>query len=219
MTVTNISDNLQIPQKEGIIKPEDDASGKLYVDVFGIKTLTDLTSSIVKKISPDVRKKILDNYLANNNHETFTYKTVSGINTNIWVIDGARYEGFEFHIAEKLAKSGQHVLFPNHGAFGNERRNDVFLYDAKTYIQQKVEMKALFGETAEALRSQLISGSGQAGVIAYDIQSNIKKMWLIDGLRKGWSKNTKKVLINYRGQWYQIEHDLLFSDNIYMFLK
>ena len=57
--------------------------------------------------------------------------------------------------------------------------------DAKTYIKRKVELKVLFGETAETVKKQLISGSGQASVVAYDIQSGIKKNWLIEGLRSG----------------------------------
>ena len=100
-----------------------------------------------------------------------------------------------------------------------ERKNDVYLYDAKTYIQRKVELKSLSAYMAETIKNQLISGSGQASIIAYDIQSNIKINWLIDGLRSGWSKNLKIVMINYKGQWYQINEDLLFSYKIYAFFK
>ena len=165
----------EYPQKEGIIKSDQNTAETLYIDTFGIRTFTDLTTNIIKKIAPEIRKKMLENYLAGNEHETFEYKTISGKKTNIWTIEGARYNAKEFHIAEKLARSGQHVLFPNHGALGDGRKNDVYLYDAKTYVQQKVELKSLFGETAEALKSQFISGSGQANIIAYDIQSNIKR--------------------------------------------
>ena len=56
-----------------------------------------------------------------------------------------------------------------------------------------------------------MSGTGQAGVIAYDIQSNIKKNWLIDGLRKGWGKQTKMVMLNWKGQWYKIEREHTFK--------
>ncbi|MDR0604076.1 MAG: hypothetical protein LBG80_07225, partial [Bacteroidales bacterium] len=75
------------------------------------------------------------------------------------------------------------------------------------------------GHTADAVKSQIISGSGQAGIIAYDIQSKIKPNWLIQGLRNGWSNNLKTVMINWKGQWYQIEQDLLFGDEIYRFFK
>ena len=212
-------ETIHYPQKEGIIKSDQNTAETLYIDTFGIKTFTDLTSSIVKKIAPEIRKKILETYLANNEHETFDYKTISGKKTSIWIIEGARHDATEFHIAEKLAKSGQHVLFPNHGALGDGRKNDIYLYDAKTYVQQKVELKALFGETAEALKSQIISGSGQANIIAYDIQSNIKRNWLIKGLREGWSKSLKSIMLNYKGQWYQFDENDVYGDDIYVILK
>jgi hypothetical protein len=134
-------------------------------------------------------------------------------------MEGAVYTETEFHITGKLARAGYHVVFPNKGDLGKGRKNDVYLYDAKTYIQQKVELKSLFGHTADAVKSQIISGSGQAGIIAYDIQSNIKKNWLIEGLRSGWSNNTKTILLSWKGQWYQISKVLLFTQDIYHTLK
>ena len=205
-------DKVEYKQKEGIISSEHDASEVLYFDPLGIKTFADLTSNMVKKVSISIRKKALENFLANNKHETRTYKTASDKKTNIWIMKGAKYDATELHISEKLAKSGQHVLFPKQSDLGAGRKNDIYLYDAKTCIQTKAELKSLFGESPETLKSQLISGTGQASVIAYDIQSNIKKMWLIDGLRKGWGKETKKVLLNYKGQWYEIDRKKLYSD-------
>ena len=206
-------------ENEGVIKLNTDTSGALYFDPTGVKTFVDLTASMVKKAAPCIRKKLLENYLKDNEHDTFSFKTNSGLTTNIWDIHGSEYNEGEFHIAEKLAKSGQHVLFPNQGDLGKGRKNDVYLYDAKTYIQRKVELKSLSGHTANTVRSQLISGTGQAGVIAFDVQSNIKKNWLIEGLRMGWGKNLKTVMLNYKGQWYQVDNDLLFSDKIYTFFK
>jgi hypothetical protein len=132
---------------------------------------------------------------------------------------GAKYNQSEFHIAEKLAKVGQHVLFPNDSDMGKGRKNDVFLYDSKTFAQQKVELKSLFGNTAEVVRSRIASGTGQASIIAYDIQSNIKKKWLIEGLRRGWSKDLKRVLLNWRGRWYDINKESLFTQAVYHLLK
>ena len=198
-------------QKEGIIT-SNSSSGMLYFDPIGIKTFYDLTENIVKKVSRAVKKKALENYLKHNEHKEFNYKTKNGGKANIWTVNGSEYNETEFHIAEKLARSGQHVLFPKQSDLGKERKNDVYLYDAKTYIQQKVELKALFGEAADTITSQLLSGSGQASVIAYDIQSNIKKKWIIKGLRDGWTKNIKKVLLNYKGQWYEIDREKVFDD-------
>jgi hypothetical protein len=207
------------PQQEKILKPDKDNVGNLYFDPLGIKTFADLTANLAKKVAPAMRKKGLENYLKDNRHESYTYRTQSGKRTYIYVIHGADYNKSEFHIAEKLAKSGQHVLFPRQGDLGKKRKNDVFLYDSKTFAQQKVELKSLFGDTAESVKSNLISGSGQASVIAYDIQSTIKKNWLVDGLRTGWTKDTKRVMLNWKGQWYDVKKTVLFTQAIYDLLR
>ncbi|MDR2847730.1 MAG: hypothetical protein LBV39_01360 [Bacteroidales bacterium] len=209
---------LQYPQKEGVIK-QVDSSGNINFDPLLIKTFADLTRNLSQRAAPAIRKKGFENYLRHNEHETFGYQTASGKKANIYVIAGAEYNDSEFHSAEKLAKAGYHVVFPNKGALGKERKNDIYLYDTKTYAQQKVEIKSLFGTTSETVSAQIISGSGQAGIIAYDIQSGIKKNRLIDGLRKGWSKNTKRVMINWHGQWYDIEEGMLFTQSVYDILK
>jgi len=208
-----------LQQKEGIIKPKKDTSGMLYFDPLGIKTLYDLTTNMVKKVAPSIRKAGLENYLKHNEHETEVFKTKRGIKTNIWTVKGADYEDFEYEVAKKLAKSGQHILIPNRGGFESGRRNDVFMYDAKTYMQQKVELKSLFGSSYEAVKSNMISGSGQSNIIAYDIQSNIKLHWLVDGLRHGWGKNLKSVMINYNGQWYQFNKNEVHGNMIYDTLR
>jgi hypothetical protein len=179
-----------------------------------IETFANLISNLSKKIAPALREEGFENYLKNNKHRTFEYKE-----GNIYIIQGAKYNDSEFHIAEKLVKAGYHVLFPKNGDMGKGRKNDVFIYDTKTYAQTKVELKSLFGTTAESVKSNLISGSGQANVIAYDIQSNIKKNWLIEGLRNGWSENIKRVMLNWHGQWYDIKKNLLFADEIYDYLQ
>ena len=50
-------------QKEGIIKPEKTTGGVMYFDPLVIKTFTDLTTNMVKKVSISIRKKGLENYL------------------------------------------------------------------------------------------------------------------------------------------------------------
>lgn len=205
-------------QKEGILKVKSN-SGIILFDPLGIKTFSDLTKNMIEKVAPTIRERGLKNYLSHNKHETFVYRTIKKEKANIHIIQGAEYNQSEFHIAEKLVKSGQHVLFPNQGDLGKKRKNDVFIYDIKTFFQRNVELKSLFGETADTISSQIISGSGQSNIIAYDVQSNIKRNWLIQGLRSGWTKNTKKILLNWMGQWYEIDKELLFSNNIYRILK
>ncbi|MDR0863388.1 MAG: hypothetical protein LBO74_00465 [Candidatus Symbiothrix sp.] len=175
-------------------------------DPAEIRTFTDLIDKLSKKAVPEVRKKGFENYLKYNKYKVFEYKE-----GNIYVIQGAKYNESEFHIAEKLVKAGYHVLFPNEGDLGGGRKNDLYLYDTKTYIQTKAELKSLFGNTAQSVRSNLISGSGQASVIVYDIQSNIKKNWLIAGLRSGWSEEIKRVMLNWHGQWYEINKEFAFK--------
>lgn len=142
----------EVMQQEGIIKSISDKSGYLYFDPLQIKTFSDLTTNMAKKVVVPLRKKGLENFLKNNKHETFDYETKNGTKTHIWAVAGSEYNKTEYHIAEKLAKSGQHVLFPNQGDLGKGRKNDVLVYDAKTYIQRKVELKSLFGHSAETLR-------------------------------------------------------------------
>jgi hypothetical protein len=178
----------------------------LDFDPKKVKTFADLTRNLSRKAAPEIRKRGFENYLKNSEYQVFEYKE-----GNTYVIQGAKYNDTEFHIAEKLAKAGYHVLFPNERDLGKGRKNDIYLYDVKTYAQTKVELKSLFGNTAESVKSNLICGSGQASIIVYDIQSNIKKYWLIEGLRRGWSNDTKRVILNWKGKWYEINKEYIFK--------
>jgi hypothetical protein len=71
----------------------------------------------------------------------------------------------------------------------------------------------------ETIKNHVISGSGQAPVIAIDVIGGVSKHNLIDGLRAGWSKDTKRLLVNWKGQWYQINKQLLFSDGVTRFFR
>jgi hypothetical protein len=215
----SVRDRIKYPQKEGILKTGKDNSKVVYFDPTGVVTFADLTTNLAKRAVPVIRKKGFENFLAHNKHEVFNYKTESGKKADIYVMEGARYNEQEFHISGKLAKAGYHVVFPNKGDLGKVRKNDVYLYDIKTYAQKKVELKSLFGDSMDTVKSQIISGTGQAGIIAYDIQSGIKKQWLIQGLRGGWSNDLKTVMINWKGQWYNIHKDILFTKEIYRILK
>jgi hypothetical protein len=191
----------------------------IYFDPLLIRTFADLITNLAVRAAPHLRRRGLENYLLHNAHLTYEYQTVRKVPAFIYVMDGADCDVHEFHIAEKLAKSGYHILFPSRGEMGKGRRNDVFLYDIKTFIQLKVELKVLFGQTAEVVASRIRSGSGQADIIAYDIQSNIKKSWLITGLRNGWSGNLQRVLLNWHGRWYDIKKEIIFDPAIHQLLK
>jgi hypothetical protein len=80
-----------------------------------------------------------------------------------------------------------------------------------TYYQQRAELKTVNKGSFEAMRYQIASGSGQAQVIALDIQSTVDKWNVIKAIRKGWGDNTKKILLNYNGQWYDINKNKVFG--------
>ena len=171
-----------------------------------IQTFTDLVSVLSKRKDAVYRKQYFGHYFLRNHHRLFEYP-----NGNIYVLKGAVYSDTEFHVAEKLTKAGYHVVFPGQGDLGKGRKHDVFLYDSKTFIQQKAELKSLFGNTARRVKEQLIYGSGQASIVVYDVQSNISPLWLKEGLKQGWSKNLYKILINWKGQWYEVNKDKLYN--------
>ena len=87
-------------------------------------------------------------------------------------------------------------------------------------MPQRSEKNLVFqNKYVNIIYGRFLSGSGQASVIAYDIQSNIKKNWLVEGLRSGWNENLRTVMINYKGQWYQFDKKDVFDENIYKILK
>ncbi len=186
----------------------------MSTDKNNVQTFTDLMAVSAKRNDPVYRRLCFEYYFSNVKHRLFEYP-----DGNIYILTGAVYSDTEFHIAEKLTKTRYHVVFPSQRYLGKGRKHDVFLCDSKTFILQKAELKSLFGHTAETVKRQLSSGSEQAGIIIYDIQSVIKKNWLIDGLRKGWTINLKTIILNYKGQWYQIDKKTVFADIIYKMLK
>ncbi|MDR0415290.1 MAG: hypothetical protein LBH84_07760 [Prevotellaceae bacterium] len=48
-------------------------------------------------------------------------------------------------------------------------------------------------------------------IAAIDIVGSINKQNLIKSIRSGWSKDTKIVMVNYRGQWYELNKNKVFS--------
>lgn len=56
-----------------------------------------------------------------------------------------------------------------------------------------------------------MKGSEQAPVVVLDVQGQVKRLDLIKGIRDGWSKGTKAVLLNYKGQWYEVSREFAFK--------
>jgi hypothetical protein len=133
---------------------------------------------------------------------------------------GSEYNQTEKQTAIKLTKADYLVVFPNKGHINRikkmegdtgKRKNDVYIYDKKTYMQRKVDLKTCGTPSAKAIREHIISGSGQAPVIVLDIMGKTFAENIIKGFRRGWSDNTKSVLLNYKGQWYELDRDKVFS--------
>jgi hypothetical protein len=139
---------------------------------------------------------------------------------DVFYMEGSVYSRTEKQTAEKLTKAGYYVVFPSGQHIKNikikendisARKNDVYIYDKKTHMQRKVDLKTVNGASPEAISSHITSGSGQAPVIAIDIIGKISKKDLIGAIRAGWAKETKAVMINYHGQWYEINKEKAFD--------
>jgi hypothetical protein len=92
----------------------------------------------------------------------------------------------------------------------------LILYDKITYIQRKAELKTLGSPSIETVAKQLSSGSEQSSNVVLDIMGKISKRDLIKGIRSGWGKNTRIVLLNYKGKWYQIDKVKASKDSGWM---
>jgi hypothetical protein len=118
--------------------------------------------------------------------------------------------------AIKLWKAGYYVVFPGKGQIKEIKilekdksllLNDVYLYDKKTFYQQKADLKAVNGGSLEAIKTHILHGSEQANVIVMDMSAKTSNLNIIKGIRAGWTKNTKTILLNWKGQWYFINKD------------
>ncbi|MDR2652255.1 MAG: hypothetical protein LBC68_08075 [Prevotellaceae bacterium] len=218
-----LQDNSALLQKAGVIGRKGftplATNDALLADPLMVNSFLSLIDFMRARVAPQLRKIAFERMIANEKHDR---------KGDVFYLAGAKYNRTEQQTAQKLARADYYVVFPNKEQINKikaiendtgKRINDVYVYDKKTYIQRKVELKTINGASAEAISSQIISGSGQSSIIAIDIIGNISKHDLIDAIRAGWTNKTKILMINYRRQWYEIEHDLLFSKSIYRFIK
>jgi hypothetical protein len=49
-------------------------------------------------------------------------------------------------------------------------------------------------------------------VIAIDVQGTASKWNVIKAIRSGWNDNTKTVLLNWKGSWYEINKAKAFGE-------
>ncbi len=95
-----------------------------------IQTFIDLIAVLSKRNDPVYRRQCFERYFSNAMCRLFEY-----LDGNIYVLAGAVYSDTEFHVAEKLTKTGYHVIFPGQKDLGKGRKHDVFLYDKKTGLR------------------------------------------------------------------------------------
>jgi hypothetical protein len=210
-----LKDNLTLLQKEGVIGKEGFtalAAKGLLSDPMKVNSFLSLIDFMRVKAAPQLRKIAFDLAMKNERYKR---------ENDVFYMEGSVYNRTEMQTAEKLTKAGYYVVFPSgqhikdikiRANDTSARKNDVYIYDKKTYKQRKVDLKTVNGASPETISQHIISGSGQAPVIAIDIIGSVSKQNLIKSIRSGWAKDTKIVMVNYRGQWYELNKGRVFSD-------
>ncbi|MCL1932759.1 MAG: hypothetical protein FWF53_02955 [Candidatus Azobacteroides sp.] len=210
-----LKDNLILLQKEGIIGKEGFtalAAKGLLSDPMQVNSFLSLIDFMRIKAAPQLRKTAFDLAMKNERYKR---------ENDVFYMEGSVYNRTEKQTAEKLTKAGYFVVFPSGNHIKqikikendtDERKNDVYIYDKKTYKQRKADLKTVNGASPETISQHIISGSGQAPVIAIDIIGSIGKYNLIKAIRSGWTKETKIVMVNYNRQWYEIDKDKLYNN-------
>jgi hypothetical protein len=209
-----LNDNAALLQKSGIIGKGGFtalAAKGLLSDPMMVNSFLSLVDFMRVKAAPQLQKIAFNLAIKN---ERYTRKG------DVFYMEGAVYSRTEMQTAEKLAKAGYYVVFPSGKHIKDikikendtsARRNDVYIYDKKTYKQKKVDLKTVNGASPEAISSHIASGSGQAPVVAVDIIGKISKQDLIGAIRSGWDTNMREILLNYKGQWYEINKENAFD--------
>jgi hypothetical protein len=209
-----LNDNLALLQKSGIIGKEGFtalAAKGLLSDPMMVNSFLSLIDFMRVKAAPQLQKVAFNLAMKNERYRR---------ENDVFYMEGSTYSRAEKQTAEKLAKAGYYVVFPSgkhikdikiKESDASARRNDVYIYDKKTYKQRKVDLKTVNGASPEAISSHITSGSGQAPVVAVDVIGKISKQDLIGAIRSGWAKNTREVLLNYKSQWYIIDKEKAFD--------
>ena len=174
---------------------------------------TELVENSIKKTVQKIRKTIFEKMV-----EGEPYRLVG---ENILIMNGAKPNEVELQTAVKLAKTDEYYLvFPNDGQIkeirklkneSGEKRNDAYLIDKTTYKAIAVDIKTCGDPSPETIIAHLSEGVNQAPNLILDITGKMSKSKLIKGLRGGWSKELKLVLLNYHGQWYPIDRGKVFD--------
>jgi hypothetical protein len=211
-----INPKIEPSERYNIIGKEDNqalATKGLLLDPMGVNSLLSLIDFMKNKVAPQLRKIAFENMLKS---EKYTKEA------GVYFIKGAVYNKTEKQTAIKLSKTEYYVVFPSISQIKaikksaedkDKKINDVYLYDKKTYLQYKADLKTPGDPAIKTISEHISSGSQQAPVIILDITGKVAKKDLIKGIRDGWTKTTKVILLNYKGQWYEIKKENIFKQN------
>jgi hypothetical protein len=210
-----IREKFKYPQKEGVVGKKEykkKSAESLFSDPLQVNSFLKLYDFMKEKAIPKYRKIAFDNMLKNEKYQK---------EGDVFFMQGSEYSETEKQTADKLTKAGYYVVFPGKGQIKqikeldddkSSRKNDAYIYDKKSYRQQKVDLKTINGGSINSIQEHIISGSGQAPVVALDIQGNVNRWNVIKAIRNGWNDNTKRILLNYKGQWYDIDKNKAFGN-------
>lgn len=213
-----VREKLVYPQKENVVgkkgfEPLAMRDVALF-DPLQVNSLLKVVDKFREKVAPQIRKKAFKNMLK--------YEEYSK-HGDTYIMKGAEYNDREFQTAQKLSKikDGYIVVFPSKGQLKEIKElekskdafiNDVYLFDKKTYVLKKADLKEVSGGSKEAIKNHVISGSVQAGFVVMELGNTVNRWNFIKGIRLGWGSNTKGVIANWRGQWYEIDKIKAFDD-------
>jgi len=187
---------------------------KLRSDPTGIGSLVDCASYLIENRNLKKREQAFHSMLRSEIHKTDKGGAI--------IMQGAKPTKTEIQTANKLvqAKNGYNTIFLSPHQISklksllgieNNTNADVLLVDRKSYVARLADLKTIGSASRETLKAHLMKGSEQAPVVVLDIQGQVKRFDLINGIRDGWCKDTKAVLLNYKGQWYEIDKDSAFK--------
>lgn len=187
---------------------------KVYGTITGLGPAVDLITYLVSNKNLKNREKAFRKMLQAELHTTDKGGAV--------VMIGAKPTATELQTASKLvqAKNGYNTIFISPYQIKvlkemmnikNKTNADVLLIDKKTYVARLADLKTVGNASRETIKSHIMKGSEQAPVVVLDVQGKVKRFDLINGIRDGWCKNTKFILLNYKGQWYEISREFAFK--------
>jgi hypothetical protein len=195
------------------------AKDNLLPDPLNVNSFLGLVDFMRQKVAPQLRKIAFDRMISN---EKLTQEN------DVFYMSGSKATEQEKQTAQKLNKAGFFVVFPGKGQIKDikgleedisKRKNDVYIYDKITYAQKKVDLKLSGEPSIKSIAYHISNGSGQAPVIVLDITGKMSKRNLIAGVRSGWSKGIKEILINYKGKWYSADKKKTFSKWMELHIK